>query len=121
MLDGYEAFGKNHVDTQSGRTSLETMRKISRMIDGLITVDEEATQCIQAVHEGAFTEWNDVIDMELREVLDSVFCAIATSKNSMMKAKAQLNDCIQRRIDYLCSINDIMTDDEDDESCEVAK
>ena len=53
MLDGYEAFGKSHVDTQSGRTSLETMRKISRMIDGLITVDEEAMQCIQAAHEDA--------------------------------------------------------------------
>lgn len=49
MFDGYEAFGKNHVDTQSGRTSLETMRKISRMIDGLITVDEEAMQCIPAL------------------------------------------------------------------------
>lgn len=121
MLEGYEAFGKSHVDTQSGRTSLETMRKISRMIDGLITVDEEAMQCIQVAHEDAFTEWNDVIDMELREVLDSVFCAIATSKNCMMNAKVQLNNCIQRRIDYLCSLNEIMTDDEDDESCDVAK
>ena len=121
MLDGYEAFGKSHVDTQSGRTSLETMRKISRMIDGIISIDEEARQCIQAVQEDAFTEWNDVIDMELREVLDGVFCAIATSKNNMMKAKVQLNDCIQRRIDYLCSLNEFMADDKDDESCEVAK
>ena len=121
MLGGYEAFGKNHVDTQSGRTSLEMMCNISRMIDGLITVDEEVTQCIQTAHEDAFTEWNDAIDIELREVLDSILCAIAISKNSMMDAKVRLNNCIQRRIDYLCSLSEIMADDEDDESCEAAK
>jgi len=121
MLDGYEAFGKNHVDTQSGRTSLEAMRKISRVIDGLISADEKAAQFIQAAYIDAFTEWNDVIDIELREVLDTALCAIGTARNSMISTQERLNNCIKRRIDYLCSLNEIMADDEDDESSDAAQ
>lgn len=121
MIGGYEAFVENHVDFQNGRTSLEAMRKISRMIESLISADEKAAQFIQAAYIDAFTEWNDDIDLELREVLDTAFCAIGTARNSMINTKERLNCCIQRRIDYLCSLNEIMADDEDDESCEAAE
>lgn len=103
MSNGYDAFGKGVPHSKSEYLSLETMYRLDSLIKGMICTEEEARSRIQHEQETAYSEWNDVVDMELREVLDNVFLAIATAQNSYMCAQAKLHDCIQRRRDYLCS------------------
>lgn len=107
IINGHDTFGKGVPHSESEYLSLETMYRLEPVIKGMICTEEEARSWIQHEQETAYSEWNDVVDMELREVLDNVSLTIATAQNSYMCAQANLHDCIQRRRDYLCSAKEV--------------
>lgn len=103
MTNGYDVFGKGVVNSKSEYQSLETMHKLDSILQSMICIEEDAKSRLHQEEKTAYSEWNDVVDMELREVLDNLFISITKARDSYIYALDQLQKCIQRRRDYLCS------------------
>ncbi len=55
--------------------------------------------------ELCFSDLNDDIDMELREMLNKFEVGLHMSMNEILQAKDGIQKCIKRRIDYMCSMD----------------
>lgn len=107
MTNGYDAFGQRIAHSKSEFLSLETMNKLDSIISGMICIEEDNKLQIHQEEETAYSEWNDNIDVELREILENLYVAINTARNSYICSLDQLQKCIQQRRDYLCSTEEM--------------
>ena len=98
-------FRKEGQNLQDGFSTLDVMRRIDSGLHALLRAEEEIESLIQKEQTAAFTELNDSVDIELREVLEDAMRIITISSHDLACCKSRIQDCIKRRVDYLSFIN----------------
>lgn len=90
---------------QDGFTALDALRRIESGLHALLFTEEEIKSLILKEQTAAFTELNDPVDVELREVLEDAMRIITVSLHDLACCKSRIQDCIKLRVDYLSFIN----------------